>query len=80
MKKLFYRLFGIKRYFFVSFMFNDLVGKPHNGSIIIVSTGGLFVSKEKFCKIVADDNHAVDINKILINNMIEISKSDYKDY
>ena len=80
MKKLFYRLFGIKRYFFVSFMFKDLVGKTHNGSIIIVSTGGLFVSKEKFCKIVADDNHAVDINKILINNIIEISKSDYKDY
>ena len=80
MKKLFYRLFGIKRYFFVSFMFNDLVGKTHNGSIIIVSTGGLFVSKEKFFKIVADDNHDVDINKILINNIIEISKSEYKDY
>ena len=82
MKKLFYRLFGIKRYFIVFHNFSTADGKNYTGRIGIISSDGSYLDPIQFARILQfkNDEIDIDINSIAILNIIELSKSDYKDF
>ena len=82
MKKLFYRLFGIKRYFIVFHQFATNDGNKYTGRIGIISSDGSYLDAIQFAKILQfkNDEIDIDIHSIGILNIIELNKSDYNDF
>lgn len=80
MKKLFYLLFGIKRYFIVSYSFISKNGLSGNGQISIISYGGYFLSKQRIAQIIPNSPDGINKKSIVVNNIIELSRSDYNDF
>lgn len=81
-KKFIYKLFKIKRYFIVLYKFSTIDGRQFDGRISIISTDGSYVSSTQFlkivkCKIIYTE---IDLGKLIILNITELSKSDYNDF
>lgn len=75
------KLFGMKRYFIVSYTFNTISKASGNGSICIY-THGFYASKQSIAHNVgySDETKEIIVESIVINNIIELSKRDYYDY
>ena len=71
----------MKRYFIVSYTFNTISNASGNGSICIY-TNGFYASKQSIAQNVgySDKTKEIIVESIVVNNIIELSKSDYYDY
>lgn len=75
---MFKRLFKIKRYFIVSYSF-----KNGNGFIEFINTKGNYISKKYIIDYLSKyfkENDTHDFGNIVIDNITELSKRDYKDF
>ena len=71
----------MKRYFIVSYTFNTISKASGNGSICIY-THGFYASKQSIAQNVGytDKTKEIIVESIVVNNIIELSKSDYNDF
>lgn len=73
------RLLKIKRYFIVSYSFLN-----GNGFTEVTDSTGSFLNKEFFSKEMEKSikklNPETEVGNIVITNILEINKRDYKDY
>jgi len=74
---MFKRLFKINRYFLVKYSF-----KNGDGCIETFNTNGGFINKEWLQKEIEKTLKEMDVDygNIIIDNIMEVSKSDFKDY
>ena len=80
MKKLIYRLFGIKRYFLISYTFSTDRNEQGRGQINVTTYNGYYVPKYGFMELAMDSIKQMGGKDIVINNIIELSRSDYNDF
>ena len=81
LKKLFYRIFRLKRYFTVVYMFNTSDGKEYTGRLTVITTDGSYMSLREFSKIVKAKNDLdIVFGSIFPFNITELNPSDYRDF
>lgn len=81
LKKLFYKIFRLKRYFTVVYEFKTTDGKDYTGRITVITTDGSYMSLREFPKIVKIKNDLdIVFGSVFPLNITELNPSDYRDF